>query len=289
MNGPPTLLRRTMDLFSSRAKKQAQKRLNEFENEATPLEYLDIMKDESDDGLGLIAKSTKTANFLSRVDAPQAFRREQIASGAFLYRMDDAIRPLLVVFTGRTKRPMLPVPAFLQFFDSHDWNVLMLRDERRLHYRDGVEGFASSMADLAPKVRDLAGKNVDVLALGTSMGGLPAIRLQLFGGADRAISICGRFPADAQLLLSAQTVPDPFDPICACLDQKERPLLFVHPAGSVTDAQEAALAARLTGGHTWAVPSTESHGLLGQLWEKGRMSEIFPGILDFCNETLGHP
>ncbi len=278
-----------MDLFSLRAKKLAQKRLNAFENEATPLEYLDIMKDESHDGLGKIAKSTRTGNFLSKVDAPQAFRREQIASGAFLYRMDEAIRPLLVVFTGRTKRPMLPVPAFLQFFDARDWNVLMLRDERRLHYREGVEGFASSISDLAPKVRDLAGKNVDVLALGTSMGGLPAIRLQLCGGADRAISISGRFPADAQLLLSAQTVPDPFDPICACLQQKERPLLFVHAAGSVTDAQESALAAGLTGGLTRAVPLTESHGLLGQLWEQGRISEIFPGVLDFCDQTLGQP
>lgn len=271
---------------SSRVRKAAQRTLNKIENEASPEEYCSIMANHPDATVQWLAHGSVTGQFLATVDMAQPFRREPISAGATLYRGGDSAKRLIVLFTGRQYRPMLPVPAFLQFIDASAWDVLMLRDEARMHYRAGVEGYAADMPALVRRVRHDLGNNSEVLAFGTSMGAFPAIRFFLAGGADRAVSISGRFPSDGVSLVSGCKPAKAFEPICACLEPRRRPLLFAHGGGNDDDRTAAELAAALVGGTTFNVLATDAHNLLAILWREERLADILDAILDGTTSHL---
>lgn len=265
---------------SARELKDARKQLNRIEDDSSPAEYCSILESGPDPVVRNLARTNRTGRFFASVGKPQPFHREALAPSATFYRGTQKARRLVVVFTGRLRRPMLPVPAFLQCIDASDWNALILRDEARMHYRTGVEGYAEDLNTLARRVRAEFSDCSEILAIGTSMGGFPAIRFFLAGGADRAISISGSFPADASLLLSGQRTPGAFDPICSCLDPGRRPLLFAYGAGNSEDQANAEMAARLVGGICLSIQDVENHAVLERLWGEGRLAPFMDEILE---------
>lgn len=269
---------------TAKPRRDADRRLIAWENTCTPSAFLghaaEAMAPGADPALAAAFAESAALADLRNFPAPQPFVEEPLAAGAALMRGAAAPtgRRLLVLFTGRLGRPLLALPVFLQRVPAAEWDVLLLRDPGQTHYRDGAEGFARTFPDLCARIGALAAPYAGMLAFGTSMGGLPAIRFALNRGGIRGISVCGLPAWDVARLMRDGSAPPAFDPICACLPQARRPFFFLHAAGNAADGAAAATAAAATGGVTIPVARAEGHGLLGKLWRDGR----FDGFLAAC-------
>ena len=210
----------------------------------------------------------------------QSYRRVELAPGATLYRGPGERRRLLLAFTGRRDRLGLPTPVFLQHMDARRWDVLLLRDAQRCHFRMGVAG----VGDSVPQVHAWLAKEVaryrHAATLGVSAGGLPAVWAGMALGLYRVICLSGQRPQDVQRLFGKDAVPTPFDAACACVDvAKPRPLVFVHGGGHAADTQFSAELATLTGGIPFGVPGCRVHGMPGFVWQRGRLQAFLDAAL----------
>lgn len=235
--------------------------------------------------LAELLSRSKTWSYLDRAGALPRFTREDLSEDVTFYRQDlqqiDADqRRLLIGVTARGGRLTLPVSAFLQALPENAWDVLILRDRWRVHYRQGCAGFAHDFQELARKVSALACSYDYTITLGTSMGGLPAIRLALMANLGRAISIGGRQWDDVARIGEPGRHLPAYDPLCACrsLDQSEH--WFVSAAGHSTDLKAAEQYAALWGGRAIALPDLHSHHVLGEAWLTGQLPQVLQFLLD---------
>lgn len=114
------------------------------------------------------------------------------------YPNDYNKKTLVVCFTGLAQRMMMPLPVFLQNFDAHAVDILMIRYPKRTGFREGMEGFSESfegtldslekMVSLYPCARKVA--------IGVSGGGTPAVTCALKANWDAAMSFSGGNPDD---------------------------------------------------------------------------------------------
>ncbi|MEO8243414.1 MAG: hypothetical protein ABI832_13995 [bacterium] len=256
-----------------------------FNDTLTPQAYLDQIAVETKRGnsaLSAAIAQSATGVYLMAQQQVQRFASREIAADATLYTGADspAGRRLLIAFTGRKNRMMMPLPLFLQEVEAATWDVLVLRDSRLSQFRLGCEGLADTFPDLARKVADLAAPYLAATAIGASMGGLAAIRLGLARPAVRGISIGGRFPTDAARLLMAEYPGPAFDPICACLPVIPRNLFFVHAEGHTLDREAAKLCVGLTGGVRVRIKDQQRHYVLWQCHQTGSLRAFLTHILD---------
>lgn len=154
---------------------------------------------------------------------PNGFTRRPLAANAIFYSANSGARRLIVCFAGGVHRVMLPISGMLQFLDEDLADVLLLFDPELRQYNSGVPGYAESAVALTRRIAELAeaGRYDSVITYGTSMGGLPALRIGRLLGASRAVSINGRFPWPVQRLAGGAQV-NPFDALCACVRSSTR-------------------------------------------------------------------
>lgn len=195
------------------------------------------------------------------------YRRVELSADATLYRADSG-QPrghLLIGFCGAVNRMMLPTPIFLQYTDDRRFDVLLLRDPARSHFRLGCAGFGGSFVELVAELRRRFADYPTISAMGASMGGLAAIRFGVMAGVP-AVSLGGRPPDDTNRIFARQGCAPAFDLLCDCLPRHPRPLAFVHSAGCVADRRAARAVAALTGGRAVPVPGVAQHNMLAELW-----------------------
>lgn len=254
---------------------------------ATPGEFLRLPGLLADRSLGQFADHLAAgALFRFLADSPEIRQFERMDRGqdVTLYAsadtgLPDRARGLVVAFAASGGRLTLPCAAFLQSIRDPEFDVLLLRDPYRNHFRNGCPGFGGDFLSLARKVWGIGRDYGRVVALGTSMGGLPAVRFALLARSGAAISIGGRRWNDVARVAEARAGLPPYDPICACLEAGHPDLLYVHAADHVKDAQEAQALADLTGGRVLPVTSVATHHVLGELWKRHSLPEFLQGIL----------
>lgn len=259
--------------------------LVEHENALSPQGFVDQIGIEAAHGNRILATAmagSLTALHLQAQTILQPFSATAMAPDAVLYqgRATASGRNLLIAFTGRKNRLMLPLPLFLQDIDAATWDVLVLRDRSLSQFRNGCHGLATSFPDLAHRLAALAADYTAAAAIGTSMGGLPAIRLSLLTGSIRGISVGGSPPSDAARLLAGKDPGPAFDLICACLPPARRDLLYVYGEDHAQDAEAARLCAGQTGGVLLPVPDHNRHFILWQLHQSGRLGAFLQTVLD---------
>jgi hypothetical protein len=270
----------------SRSERALRLRLREIEDTHSPTGFvaaLNLARGAGGDAaLAAAMADSRTGRDLLDQAWLMDFRPDRIAAGAVLYRgaPSPAGRRLLVLFSGRAARPMMPVPAFLQQIDVARWDVLLLIDHQNIQFRGGCRGLAPDFLGLVARLREISAPYLDVTAFGVSMGGLPAIRLALAGGARRAVSVGGRPASDAYRLVGRNRPPAAFDPICACLPDASRDMIFAYSGDNQVDDRAARVAAALCGGGLLGVPGIADHGLLGTLWGRGQLAAFLAVVLD---------
>jgi hypothetical protein len=272
--------------------RKVQRDVHALENILTPWEMMRHAERAEAGNCRLLAellRATPTVTFLQGQQRLEPFARRELSEGATLYtgRGPASGRSLMVGFCGKANRLMMPLPVFLQHLPAADWDVLVLKDARRTHFRRGVGGFAGNFPGLVGRVASLGAGYGRCVALGTSMGGLPAARFALLAGVERGISIGGRPPNDVLRLQGRSAPLDAFDPLCACLPSQERNLLFAYAVGCANDAEPAEAYAGLTGGRDLPVDGHANHGLLHDLHLRGALQDFLDIVLHQPVRSLG--
>lgn len=259
----------------------ARRQLIALENTLAGPAFLDRMRQErrARTPLWLAMRDSPVGRELWTARAIQPFRAHSMAEGAILYSGKGRHRrSLRVAFTGRASRMMLPLAAFLQCVPARDWDVLLLADRTYQHYRFGCGSFATSFPGIVAAVQRMSGEYARVMAMGTSMGGLPAARFGLQTGRP-AVAFGARPPSDIARLFGRRAAPPAFDPFCACLPQRARDLIFVHSAGHADDSATARRIAERAGGASLSVDGCDGHAVLGQLWGQDRLGPFLSALL----------
>lgn len=231
-----------------------------------------------------------TWSWLERAGRLHDFDRQDLSDDVTFYRQNRPDRAtqhkhLIVAMTARGGRLTLPIAPFLQSLPLHTesgqiCDVLVLRDRWQAHYRFGCEGFAADFAALARKVGALASTYNDATALGTSMGGLPAIRLGSMARLNRAISIGGRQWDDVQRIAQHGRRLPAFDPLCACANPGTCEPWFVSADGHEKDCEVACHHARIWGGQAIVLPRLKTHHVLGEAWLNGNLPQVLAQLLN---------
>jgi hypothetical protein len=213
---------------------------------------------------------------LANIGAAANWHRQALSPDMFFYS-DGTIpaknKTLVVGFSGNAMRLMMPTYCVLTSLNPSDYDLLLLRDTSRRHYEAGVPSLGRTIAEIAGTLRDFADQSGyrNVVALGTSAGGLAAICAAALNGWTRVVVVGCDIPANH---------PD----LMKCLNETSRSesggnnlqvrLLY---SDQVARDNEAALAvAQLYPDAVKIVDrEVETHNLLYHFYKNGRLPQFF--------------
>ncbi|WP_421850816.1 hypothetical protein [Oricola sp.] len=216
-------------------------------------------------------------SFFGRDFEPRRFVRSEISATAHLFSAGLGASTLIVGFAGTKFRLFGPIWQILQIIDDREFDFLLLADERRRHFESGVPGFGNSMRNIAAAVAALASKRGyrKMITYGTSMGGFPALRAGSLIGADRAISIGGRYAWDIRRMQDGGDTIVAFDPLCACRTPGAGESIAIFSEGNAEDASnDARMRTVLPQLRSIAVPG-HKHNALHAATQRGNACRLY--------------
>lgn len=226
-----------------------------------------------------------------KTDIPPAetvkrYKRIGLAPSANLYTAETGASALIVGFSGKKHRLMMPAAIMLQNTDDQRYDMLILSDPRKLHYDRGIEGFGDSLSAMARRIRSLANERGyrSLITYGTSMGGFPALRMGALLRADRAISCGGSPPFHPTRLLDDQGTISAFDVICDCHKPAETPFFVLYGDGFAEDVHAAVMISTITPRVRRVPIRCDGHNFAIRIHLKGRLSDYCRQIFDLDNE-----
>ena len=219
---------------------------------------------------------------------PQPFERSVLAPGVFRYaapagRSELGRRTLIVAFTGAAFRLMLPIACVLQNLDASRHDLVLLFDRARTQFLKGVPGIASDLPALLRRLDELAafGLYRRVVFVGTSAGGLPAMRAAIEIAAERGIGIAASVPADLPSRVQTHDVdPAPHVEAFARYDRGATRLACVCASGHARDRANARWYEAHAGATVVEVPGIDGHNVLQQVFEAGELAPFLAELVD---------
>ena len=180
---------------------------------------------------------------------------------------------LLVAFCGNARRLMVPVSVFLQFVDSHSWDIAVLKKDSDSSYLDGL-GLAPDLRGLTDyiQVATSAAQYRRVMTVGTSGGGFAALWAALLMEADRGISIGGC--PQRQAAAAAREARDR-----RSASARETEFRSVYGEGCIRDQRSAVGLVEIFGGKLEPVPGIDGHNVLGRLLHRGVLAPFLQEML----------
>jgi hypothetical protein len=221
--------------------------------------------------------------------SPQPFARRELHTNVIHYS-DPAVpradKALVVAFTGRSARLMVPVAAILQQLPAHRFEVLAVADKTNAHYLQGIDGYASDFVGLCERLRGEIGMVAyrNVYCLGTSMGGFCALRAGVLLKARRAVSIGGRFPWHIQRLESDDVEVPAFELLCSCVEPGTCEFVCCYSAGFQPDAEAARSLSATFRICLRPVEGHDGHNFIHPILMDGRLSAFLGELFDFNPE-----
>lgn len=255
---------------------------NQIEDILTPAEYVELGRRLDDPEL-VAAYAKRSAVTCMAGQEPRSFQRRRVAADVLLFS-DPAVpraeKTLLVGFAGRLGRLMIPNVGFVQCLSPASFDILILSDPAKRHFRGGLPGYGDDFLGLITAVqRDFPpGDYRRTVAIGASMGGLPAVWYGLMTGANRTICIGGRAAWDVTRMLEGDGPVHAYDPICACCTPHHPEIVFVYAHDHQVDRIQAGHFARILGGQTLPIPGVRDHSTLGHLWVTGSLPAFLSQI-----------
>jgi hypothetical protein len=267
--------------------------LRQIEDRLTPLEFRSLLRRSwlAPSYIRREIRQTVMGKIMRR-QKPQRFERRELHADVILYSDPAAPRAdkaLVVAFTGRTARLMVPVAAILQQLPAQRFDVLAVTDKSKAHYLQGIVGYAPHFVGLCERLHADTGMNAyrNVYCLGTSMGGFCALRAGVVLKARRAVSIGGRFPWHIQRLEGDDVEVPAFEILCSCVDPGPCELICCYSTGFQPDAEAARGLAATFPVRLKPVEGHEEHNFIHPFLLNGRLSPFLGELLDFEPESAG--
>ncbi|HET7032544.1 MAG TPA: hypothetical protein VFJ48_05425 [Casimicrobiaceae bacterium] len=223
---------------------------------------------------------------------PFEFERRRLSNSATYYTADVSSRDrktLIIGFTGRFHRLMVPTAWFLDCLNPALYDVVVLRDFSKSVYIAGIAGlgdeFCAALANLATRIDARAYRNT--VSLGTSAGGLPAILAAILLGLDRAVAIGAQdLPRVAEVLKTRGRSDETYATLLASRPQPFPEVLIVCPADHPADLAAATSLQQRLPARLLKVRGCADHGLLG--WQHAhRMLPAF--LAKILGQNLEEP
>ena len=301
MNDPQSPICRLYSRLAERTRSQnLRNRVHiELENRITPLEWAELQRHSetlrADDAfLASWLQIHSPMMGLSGKSRTEPFERRRLAPGVVLYAKgqtaDARKRSLVVCFTGRARRMMMPMPVFLQYLDASAADVVIVSCPRDGLYSNGLPGLALDVPSLLEQVALIAdaGRYARVVTMGTSAGASPSLLFGLRHGCEAVLAVgigaadepSGRSPSRSLEALARQF---------SGLSPRRPRVFLVHGADDSRDAETAEAWASLV--HALRLPVSSASGKVGHnaLWpiaQAGRLSAILGATLLRGGPTL---
>jgi hypothetical protein len=226
------------------------------------------------------------SNAFGLLGGTSRYQRTEISSGVNFYSANSGANTLVVGFGTTRARLSMPVFMVLEALDGRRYDLLLLSDLSMCHFDRGIDGYAATLPELMHRVGDFAGGRGyrSVITFGTSMGGYPALRGGDLLGADRSISIGGRFPWHPVRLIKERQQVQAFDALCDCRNPFRSPFYVLHSRNHREDPLHAEMLKKIAPASRVIVFPGEGHAVHNKIRQKGRLEAFFSEMLDLDKE-----
>jgi hypothetical protein len=131
---------------------------------------------------------------------PEPFIKKRIDRHTILFTSrDKSFKPkdkiLLVCFTGKRHRMMMPLPVFLQYLNAETTDVIYMIDISSNSFRQGMPDYDHSFEGMLDRLSFLPFKDYkQVVGMGVSGGTLPILLLSIKYGFDAVLTVGAKGP-----------------------------------------------------------------------------------------------
>jgi hypothetical protein len=247
-------------------------------DQLTPAEIADLVKHGSELPFAI-------RPLLEAGQPPVRYVRERWCEDADYYTSNQGARSLIVGFCSGAHRLGVPTSYFLQCLRDDLYDVVVLRDARRAHFADGVQGLGSLLETTRAIKKFAEGRGYsEIISLGVSMGGYPALRAGLMLKADRAISIGGAYCWHVGRLTRKTHSVKPFDLLCPCTAKPQVELVAVMSAQNRDDVRALeTLKLNFPECHSVFVNAGE-HNVSGYFYQVGTLRLFYASLLEYWRD-----
>ncbi|KPL54446.1 hypothetical protein ABB55_21345 [Prosthecomicrobium hirschii] len=261
-------------------------RFAEADDVLTPLEYRalgDLLAETLPEVLPHYRNRQVTKHVAAQ--AVQPYIRRELAPHVLKFTdpsVPDDRKTLLVAFTGLKPRLMLPNLVLLQTLPARLFDFVICYDPGHDHFVAGTVDYADTFPAMVRRLNaDLRPERYRRhVAIGTSMGGLPAIRYGLLGGVDEVVAISAATPWHINRLKVGRPT-EAFDPLCACMAGRAPSTLAVYSALNRTDSKVAHWLGEHFGARLRPIPEAAEHNPLSAMWRDGTLADLLAELLHF--------
>lgn len=187
-------------------------------------------------------------------------------------------KKLIIAFCGKAQILFGPVAHVLQIFPSSEFDILVLRDSKKLGFTAGIEEFANNWSDLIVALSKFIKieKYQEVYTIGTSGGGGPALSAAVSLNAIKGVSFSGKLSTSSKLYGSSATAKKMAETI---LNAKVKNQLYnIYPALNVVDAKNAKDMALSSQVNLLPIIDLENHNCLNYLLKNDALNSFFKDV-----------
>ena len=257
---------------------------HDLDNELTPAEIADVIKGHDEEELPFTIRPLLEAG-----QTPVGYVRQEWGSHARYYTANRGACGLIVAFCGRGWGLGVPVSAFLQSLRDDLYDVVVLHDPHKQHFDRGVLEFSNSFLDTVRRIESFAHQKRyrPIVTFGTSMGGYPALRAGLFLGADRAISVGGRYCWHVGRLLREGDSAGAFDPLCHCFSERRTQMVAIVGGRNRADIKAANVLRRTFPQCHVQQIATDEHNVVHYFQRAGLLQLFCACLFEYWDKDIG--
>ncbi len=225
---------------------------------------------------------------------PVEFDRRSFGKSISLFTSDAvpaAGKTLIIGFTGHFHRLMAPTMCWLDCLNPEKYDLLVLRDFKRMHYTHGIPGlgdnYFEALSNLSRVVDQMAYRNVFVL--GTSGGGMAALLAAILLKASRGIAFGSS--SFEQLVAKMREIgldPAPFEALFASRPHPFPELILGYGANFPRDANAAQAIHRRLPTQLHPTQDCATHSLVGWHLRRRLLPQFLPTVFQQSLES-GEP
>jgi hypothetical protein len=257
-----------------------------LDNSLTPAEIAQLLEGGMWVGLPFAIRP-----LLQSGQSPVGYIREDLTEGADFYTANRGADRLIVAFCSAGNELGVPISYFLQNLRDDLYDVLILRDPRRLHFDHGVAGLSTSFLETIRQIQSFIAERGfgEVITFGVSMGGYPALRAGLLLNASRAISLGGRYCWHVSRLMSKEQTANAFDLLCHCQAKSNVQLIAAVAAENEPDVKDLKVLCRTFPECVPLMIDTGDHNVTGYFYRVGLLRLFYACLFEYWNRPAASP
>lgn len=192
--------------------------------------------------------------------------------------VNSIAKKLIIAFCGKAQVLFGPVAHILQTFPSSEFDILVLRDSKKLGFTDGIDEFANDWNDLISILSNFIHKEgyVETYTIGTSGGGGASLSAAISLNAIKGVSFSGKLPTASKLYGASMAANIMAERI---LNAKNKDQLYnIYPALNIVDADNAKDMSEKCSVNLLPITNLEDHNSLNYLLKNNKLNLYFKKI-----------